>query len=170
MVGMSEHAPPAPSNRSKLCCVTFSIGRRAHGIPDAIMGLDLMGGVDRWVEGDWVLALVFADGRGVIMPRNADVVLPPPDIRAWLADRVAALNVAYHSGGCWFIAWRPEAAEAVLLFRDGNGVLRVVVDLVPSERGTPVISLSRDEVADAALNALRAQWPQEQPTGAKGHR
>ena len=154
---MQESTQQAAGNGGRLRHVTFSCGRRTHGVPDPIVSLDLLSCVDRWVEGDWVLAVVYSDGRGVIMPRDGSIDLPAPSVRAWLAERVTALNVECHSNGHWVIAWRPRAGEAALLFRDGDGDLQVVVDLVPDRFGTPPLMLTNHQVNETAIAALQEQ-------------
>lgn len=142
---------------------SLSVGVRVHGVPDNLVTAGLARELAQHVGADWYAVVLFSDGGGAAMPAYDSVPSLSDDVLRWMAETAAHLNRHLHSGGHWIVAWS-NAGEPVLLWRDGDVVMRVAVELAVKADGLAGYGVERVvEFAASALAEMRTQLDAEAP-------
>lgn len=76
------------------------------------------------------------------MSAHDNVAAPSDAVLGWMTEAAANLNRQIHSGGHWIVAWS-HAGEPVLLWRDGNGAMRVAAELAVRAEALPDYAAER---------------------------
>lgn len=128
---------------------------RFHQVPNEIACAGLNGQLDRNVPGGWYAWLLYSDGRGLAMPRDAGTTVPRAEI--WNHCRQIAEQLNHHAplDGHWVVAWSSRDQEARLLFRDADGDLQVVVEI--DARGMGILQRPVHDVVGQAVQAVQTQ-------------
>lgn len=125
-------------------------GQRLHTLPNEIAIAGLREQLDEHVGPGWWAMVFYADGRGMGRGQHPMVAGPAQPLWERMRGFGIVLNRELHLNGHWIVALN-GAREVTCLWRDGDGDLHAVWEVIP-DPGTKL-----EDWKDADILALAAQ-------------